>query len=152
MNLVLFVWQHFQPTITMTFTIVIVSLGLEKLSIYLMAFLKSNHLPDHWLKSILSSLLTITDLFMQSNYPLITHLFMPQGNQFCIDRLVNSFRIPVADLKSLGFKMRRKRFSIEVFHLPPMLDDEQGKSASLSRSIHAQQGCSAGSSKDPLAF
>ena len=50
---------------------------------------------------------------------------------FKMNSLVHSSRLNNIQLHSLGFKVRRKRFSIETFHLPPELGDE-GKTESAS--------------------
>ena len=63
-----------------------------------------------------------------------------------------TFRIPEVELKSLGFKVQRKRFNIQVFHLPPEAD-VVGEAADASNLISGPKtsGCSA-SSSNPLDF
>ncbi|KAJ3279450.1 Elongator subunit elp4 [Borealophlyctis nickersoniae] len=45
-----------------------------------------------------------------------------------IGSLVQSSRVPEIELGSLGFKVRRKRFSVETFHLPPEVEDTTARS------------------------
>jgi elongator complex protein 4 len=59
---------------------------------------------------------------------------------FRVDSLVETTRLNNVERHSLGFKLRRKRFEIEPFVLPPDMDDDKKPSG----------GC--GSEADPLAF
>ena len=58
---------------------------------------------------------------------------------FQVDSLLESTRLGLVERHSLGFKLRRKRFEIEPFILPPEGEEMKPKG-----------GC--GSSSDPLAF
>jgi hypothetical protein len=64
--------------------------------------------------------------------------------------MIQTTRLPIVKLHSLGFKVRRKRFSIEPFVLPPEDDDEDGGSESKSNrnSFPKPMSCSSG----PLDF
>jgi elongator complex protein 4 len=43
---------------------------------------------------------------------------------FQVESLIQTTRMPTVKLHSLGFKVRRKRFQIETFTLPPEDEDE----------------------------
>ena len=69
--------------------------------------------------------------------------------------------LSLTQLRSLVFRVRRKRFSIETFHLPPDEDDDQAtsdptkiqaKEASKLMNPKTSMGCGTVSTKNPLDF
>ena len=71
---------------------------------------------------------------------------------FYVNSLLPSCRMKKIDLHSLGFKVRRKRFSIETFTLPPEEDEEQdNQKPHKIKSVGLNAGCGNGG-KTPLDF
>ena len=66
--------------------------------------------------------------------------------------VVNSTRLNSVELHSLGFKVRRKRFLVETFVLPPEDEDEQNESSLVGSKAKSTPGCAPRSNKDPLDF
>jgi elongator complex protein 4 len=78
------------------------------------------------------------------------HGFIHPHMLFQVDSLLQTTRLSAVERHSLGFKVRRKRFSIEPFILPPDMDQEtDSKHAGVLKST--KTGCGE-SNKDPLAF
>ncbi len=76
---------------------------------------------------------------------------------FSNDAAKPSTRLSTVELNSLGFKVRRKRFLIEPFTLPPEEEDQTSDSKSKSvlptSSSEVKSGCSSSiSSRNPLDF
>lgn len=83
--------------------------------------------------------------------PLITsdyHGLIHPVKLFTINSLVESSKLSNVDLHAMGFKVRRKRFGIETFQLPPENEDSNAKqSTDLPKN-----SCSSGSSLSYLDF
>lgn len=78
----------------------------------------------------------------------------------CLKSLVGAIcrTLSPGQMRSLAFRVRRKRFAIEVFHLPPdegIEDDTSAVGSELSKMVIERRngsGCATGSSVDKLDF
>ena len=69
-------------------------------------------------------------------------------------RRPNSFKTALLETSNLAFKIKRRRFCIEKFHLPPSLEDDNSNSASGNLFCSSSKGAANLSSKSshPLDF
>ncbi len=88
---------------------------------------------------------------LDSKYTSDYHGFIHPHSLFQVDSLLQTTRLSAVERHSLGFKVRRKRFSIEPFILPPDMDQENDSKQPSAIQKASKSGCGE-SHKDPLAF
>ncbi|KAI8896504.1 Elongator complex protein 4 [Globomyces pollinis-pini] len=89
---------------------------------------------------------------IDSQYTSDYHGLIHPRHLFQVDTNIETTRLNPVQLHSLGFKVRRKRFLIETFTLPPEADDDTDAKKRSGNVQTSAPGCGATGSRNPLDF